>query len=210
MKNKLFYASLTLSIIVLIINIIALPMLPGKVPVHWNFNGEVDRYGSKAEHLFIGVLPLLLFILLNYLPRIDPKKASFQKHSKAYSVINFFIILFISAMNLVALCSAMGYDVNFSVILPVFLGILFIGTGNYMAQLRPNYLVGFRTPWALASDYVWRKTHRFGGFVFVLIGIISIALAFFSGKAMIPFLVMIGIGILSIYIYSYVIFKKQS
>lgn len=32
------------------------PALPERVPVHWNFSGQVDRYGSKLELLLFGPL----------------------------------------------------------------------------------------------------------------------------------------------------------
>lgn len=209
MKNKLFYWTLTLSILILLINVIAMPFLPDKVPVHWNFNGEVDRYGSKTEQLFLGALPLILFLFLQYLPRLDPKKASFQRHSKAYSIINFLVIIFLAAMNMIVLGSALGFNVKISLLVPPLLGILFIGIGNYMSQIRPNYFIGFRTPWTLSSEYVWKKTHRFGGFVFILIGVISIAMTFFGGKLIFYFLPFMALGLFAIYVYSFLVYRKQ-
>ena len=50
------------------------------------------------------------------------------------------------------------------------MSILFIIIGNVMGRIRPTFFVGIRTPWTLADDEVWRKTHRlaaplgFGGF----------------------------------------------
>ena len=50
--------------------------------------------------------------------------------------------------------------------------------GNVMGKLRPNHFVGFRTPWTLANERVWDQTHRFGGKVFVLGGMLIAALPF--------------------------------
>lgn len=209
MKMKLFYLVFAVAILVLIINIVAFPALPDKVPVHWGLNGEPNRYGSKLENLFLSALPLVLLILFKIIPAIDPKRESFQKHSKAYSILILFIILFISAMNLMGLFSALGYKINFSVVLPIFLGILFIVIGNYLSQIRPNYFVGIRTPWTLASEYVWRKTHRFGGYVFVIIGLFSFFSFLLNGLGMYLFLAALIIGMVTIILYSYLIFKKR-
>jgi uncharacterized membrane protein len=35
--------------------------------------------------------------------------------------------------------------------------------GNSMGKIRRNSLCGIRTPWTLASDVVWERTHRVGG-----------------------------------------------
>jgi uncharacterized membrane protein len=208
-KNKLFYLTLIITFIPLIVNLIAYPHMPDKVPVHWGITGEPNRYGSKMEQLTMSVLPLVLFLFLNYLPSIDPKKESYKKHSNAYSIINFVIILFLIILNLTGLFSALGYNMQFQIIVPVLMGILFIILGNFMTQIRPNYFFGIRTPWTLASEYVWKKTHRFGGYVFVVIGLVPL-LSFFIGPiGMYLFLGAMAIGIALILIYSYLVFKRE-
>jgi uncharacterized membrane protein len=56
-------------------------------------------------------------------------------------------------------------------------GVLFMLLGNYMGKLRRNFFVGIRTPWTLASDAVWERTHRFGGRLFVLGGLAMVIVA---------------------------------
>lgn len=209
-KNKLFYITLVVSLIPLLINMIAYPHMPNRIPVHWGINGEVDRYGSKMEQIAMGALPIVIFIFFNFLPAIDPKRESYKKHGNAYSVINFIIILFLSCLNLAGLFSALGYQVPFQKVLPALMGIMFIVLGNYMSQLRHNYFIGIRTPWTLASEYVWKKTHRFGGYVFVLIGLLALASLFIGGAAMPVVVAALLIGTAVIVLYSYLIYKKTS
>lgn len=208
-KNRLFYLTLVIALIPLIINIVAFPHMPNRVPVHWGINGEPNRYGSRMEQLVMGALPLVIFVVINYLPSIDPKRESYKKHGAAYSIINFVIILFIAIMNLIGLFSALGYHVPFQKVVPALIGILFIVLGNYMTQIRPNYFVGIRTPWALASEHVWKKTHRFGGYIFVLIGLLPLVSLLIGTIAMYLFLGAMFIGIALIYLYSYLVFKKN-
>ncbi len=48
--------------------------LPERVPMHWNIEGKIDRYGSKTELIWIPVLlPLLTYLLITFVPKIDPK-----------------------------------------------------------------------------------------------------------------------------------------
>ena len=43
--------------------------LPEKVPVHWNIEGQVDRYGDKSELILIPLLlPLLIYVLFTIIP----------------------------------------------------------------------------------------------------------------------------------------------
>jgi uncharacterized membrane protein len=208
-KNKLFYLTLIITFIPLIVNLIALPHMPNKVPVHWGPSGEPDRYGSKIEQLVMSVLPIVLFLFLNFLPSIDPKKESYKKHSGAFSIINFVIILFLIITNLMGLFSALGYNIPFQKVVPALLGILFIVLGNFMTQIRHNYFFGIRTPWTLASENVWRKTHRFGGYVFVLMGLVPLVSVFIGSMGMYLFIGAMAIGITLILIYSYLVFKRE-
>ena len=43
------------------------------------------------------------------------------------------------------------------------LGIVFIVLGNYMPLFRQNFFAGIKTPWALADEEIWNRTHRIGG-----------------------------------------------
>lgn len=208
MKNKFFYISLILSLIVLLVNIIAYPVLPEKVPVHWGLNGEPNRYGPKLESFALGALPLILVFFLNILPSIDPKKESYKIHTKAYSILILISVIFVSGIDLISLGSILGFNVKVSIFLPIFLGLFFIIMGNYITQIRPNYFVGIRTPWTLSSEHVWRKTHRFGGYVFIVIGLVTLFSILIGSMGMEIFLGALIIGAGAIFLYSYLIFIK--
>ena len=56
---------------------IAWPRVPDQIPVHWNINGEVDRYGGRFEGVWL--LPLValgIYFLLRVIPRFDPGRAN--------------------------------------------------------------------------------------------------------------------------------------
>jgi len=49
--------------------------LPNQVPMHWNSKGNIDRIGGKSELLFVITgIPMFLYLLLRFIPKIDPKK----------------------------------------------------------------------------------------------------------------------------------------
>lgn len=43
--------------------------LPEKIPVHYNFAGEIDRWGGKGDILFLVVILWFLFILMTVVER---------------------------------------------------------------------------------------------------------------------------------------------
>ena len=57
-------------------------------------------------------------------------------------------------------------------LIPAAVGILFCVLGNYMPKFKPNYFVGIRTPWTLASENVWRRTHRLSGLLWFFGGLL--------------------------------------
>jgi uncharacterized membrane protein len=58
---------------------------------------------------------------------------------------------------------------------------MFIALGNYMPQVKDNYLFGVRTAWTLSSPEVWRKTHRLSGRMWMIGGLLIFGGAFWSG-----------------------------
>ena len=48
---------------------------------------------------------------------------------------------------------------------------MFIGVGNYLPRVKQNYTLGIKTPWALADPENWRRTQRFGGACFMVLGV---------------------------------------
>jgi uncharacterized membrane protein len=51
--------------------------------------------------------------------------------------------------------------------------------GNYLSKLRSNFFLGIRTPWTLSSEVAWWKTHRVGGRVLSVLGLVLIPPVFF-------------------------------
>lgn len=200
-------------IILILISIVATffiySNLPEKIPTHWNIRGEIDSYRSKSFVWFTALLPLGIYLLMIYVPNIDPRRESYKKHKKAYEILMNILVPFFIMMHWVAIFSALGHHISVARIIPIGIGILFIVMGNYMGQIRPNYTFGIRIPWTLADETVWRKTHRMGGFVFILSGLIFI-IAGIVNKPYSFILAISSIFVLLIYtcVYSYLEYKK--
>jgi uncharacterized membrane protein len=79
-----------------------------------------------------------------------------------------------SILYLLTSLNGLGYNLPIEKIVPLGVGLLFIILGNYMPKVKKNWFVGIRTPWTLASEEVWNKTHRLGGKIFILAGLLMI------------------------------------
>ena len=52
-----------------------MPNIPSVIPLHYNFSGEVTRYGSKYEMLILPVIGIAIAVTLNLLSRSLAKKS---------------------------------------------------------------------------------------------------------------------------------------
>lgn len=210
--DKMKYKKIIWSLMILsFIGTLAIfPHLPEHIPIHWNMHGEIDNYSSKYIALFLAVLPALIYLMMTYLPKIDPKKESYQKHSKAYSIISATLAVFTILIHWVSLLAALNIIRQTDFFVKLLVGILFVILGNYMTQLRYNYFIGIRLPWTLASETVWRKTHRVGGIAMMLLGLILVLTSFIRGSIS---AVIFGVSLFSFifftFLYAYLEYKKE-
>jgi hypothetical protein len=66
---------------------------PERIPVHWNAAGEVDRYGGRLEGLLLlPAIALVVYLLMLFLPRIDPGLANYASFVGTYNVIRFTVL----------------------------------------------------------------------------------------------------------------------
>jgi len=211
MKMKVSKLIIIIVLLSIIGTIIIFDRIPEKVPGHFNFSGEVDRYDNKSSLFFTATLPLILYLLMIFLPKIDPKRSSYLKHYKAYGIFQIAIVLFLIVIHWLVVLISLGYSINVGILVRVGVGILFLIIGNYMGQIRQNYFFGIKTPWTLANERVWRKTHRVGGISFVISGLLLIITSFTKGTfALIAFITSLIIAVVIPYGYSYLEYKRDN
>lgn len=200
--------SLGLVIGAFLVTAILYPHLPDRVPTHWGLNGRPDQYTGKPWGPF--VLPLVmagLYLVLSLLPAISPRGFRMEQFKRTFEVIRATILGFLFLIMVMADLAALGKIVSVDRFILAAVGLLFLVLGNYMGKVTKNFFVGIRTPWTLASDEVWLRTHRFGGKLFVLAGLVVIVCAI-AGLGLIPGIVAIGVASLVPVIYSYVIYRR--
>ncbi|APF21292.1 SdpI family protein [Clostridium butyricum] len=163
----------------ILLTIIVYNKLPDLVPTHWNTMGEIDKYSPKAFGAFMApVIMIFTWSGMKFLPKIDPRKKNYEKFDKSYSVIVSILLTFFLVIHAVTLLAALGYGISIEKIIPLIVGVLFIVIGNYLPKSKSNFFYGIKTPWTLSSEVSWRKTHRLGGKLFVVAGIVCILSSF--------------------------------
>ena len=184
--------------------------LPDQLAVHFGTNGKADGYQGKFSFLLTSALFLIFIpLLLKVIRYMDPKKKNYDKFESTFNMFRLIFTIFLSVMYITLLFYNLGYAVNIQMIVLIGIGFLFMFLGNNMSKIRFNYTMGIRTPWTLANEEVWRRTHRLAGPLWLVGGIIVIIVAFLPGNLAFT-LMMIILAIIALVpiIYSYLIYKK--
>lgn len=194
-----------------------LTIAPDRIPVHYNAQGEVDRWGSKYEFLLFPLIDLVAGAVLGLVSRYEGRKGR-DTNEKIVAGLTIWMLIVFNAMWIFFMAKAIDPDAAvkglgaFSAkVIGILMMVLFIVLGNQMPKVRRNSMLGLRTKWSMASDACWQKSQRLGGYALVLCGIFGIILL-----ALLPgaWTVWILLGIVAVLLMvtlpgSYLICKKE-
>ena len=185
------------------------PSLPQRVPMHWNASGEIDRWGDKSETLMIPILMTgLVYVLFLILPKIDPK-GKLESMGNKLNSFRMILTCFMSVLSIYILYGIKTHNADPKMLFPL-LGLLFAFLGNYMKTMKPNYFIGFRTPWTLENEEVWKKTHKMGGMLWFIGGLLMTFTFLLEGKTQLyTFMAILVVITIIPVVYSYLEFQKQ-
>lgn len=209
MKNRVKTLILTLMIdlIPIVVGTILYDKLPDQMVTHWNFEGVADGWSSKAFTVY--VLPLI-FVAVNIVCYfsifLDPKRKNIG--DKLFDLCLWIIPVLSIFTFAQTIGTGLGYEINPSKIMPVFICLLFIIIGNYLPKTKQSYTMGIKIPWTLESEENWNKTHRMAGFLWVVCGIIGLVCSLFGFLNPVVFLTLIFVMVLVPVIYSYLLYRK--
>ncbi|MFB9278304.1 SdpI family protein [Cohnella cellulosilytica] len=187
--------------------------LPEIVASHYNVNGEADRTMAKWSFwLLNAALTIALPALLSVMRYVDPRKRNYARFESYYYVMRWAISLFLHSVLVLMILDNIGYTLPMLNLLVGGMGLLWIVIGNRMGQVRSNFFIGIRTPWALMDERNWRLTHRLGGRIWFVAGIVMFLSAWLApeGWSIGILLTCALVSALVPAFYSYLIFRKNS
>lgn len=201
--------ALILIAISIIIAIYFYSNLPQTVPSHFNSNGIPNSYSSKLSLVLIGTcIPIVTYFLVTLSPFIDPFKKKFEENSHIFLLIRDIVIGFMVFMMSLVFISAKD-GIFRSDLFGIGFGLLFILLGNYLPKLPRNFFFGIRSPWTLASEVVWFRTHRISGSLFVAGGILFIILTLLKVNWVISMIVILTpLVLFTAFIYPYLLYRR--
>lgn len=185
---------------------------PDRIAIHWNIEGQVDNWTENKLLGAFGIPTLMcgVYLMMIFLPYLDPKKNRYQEFAKTYHIFKTLILAVLALVYLASGAYNIGYAIDVTLVSTIAIGLLFIVMGNYMGKIKYNWFIGIRTPWTLSSEKVWNKTHRFSGWLFIILGIVIIATPYLpSGIKSYTFGAAIILTVLGSFIYSYWLYYQE-
>lgn len=209
MRSRWF--GLVIAALAVAMSIWAYPQLPPTVATHWGLNGTPNGYSSRLWAL--SIIPLMLVIMtviFNVLPKIDPRHENYAKFLSSYWLIANAVIVFLLVAHGLIIAAGLGFSIKIDRLMPLGIGLLLVFLGNFLTRVEPNWFVGIRTPWTLSSDTVWRRTHRTGGWVFVIGGVVLASTALLPRSVFFPLLIATIVIMPAIpIVQSYILWKRE-
>lgn len=204
MKNerrlpKILWVLLTIP---LVSTLLLFTRLPENIPIHWNINGEIDRYVPKFPGAFFipAICIVFLIVFIMSIPRI-----SFEKYPKVYYSVAFIMTVLFLGFHFAIIGISIGADfIRMDFIAKFIIGMAIMFFGNIMPKFKPNEKQLMKSPWMA-------KAQRHGGFIWFLSGIILMVLAFITGtvSAVLYFGIIIVISIEPL-TYSYLSYGRSN
>ncbi|WP_022824393.1 SdpI family protein [Hymenobacter norwichensis] len=185
--------------------------LPTQIPTHFDTGGNANGYtGKQSIWLLCLGLPAGIYLLLTFLPRLDPKK-QLKASNVNYQKMILASVALTSGLSMYSLYTALHSGSQNGKGLSIITGVFFAFMGNYLTTVQPNYFVGFKTPWALEFPRIWARVHRVGGWLFFATGLLSAAVALlWSGEVATGILIVGVLGsVVVVYAYSYWLYRKE-
>jgi uncharacterized membrane protein len=147
---------------------------------------------------------------MKLLPRIDPRRTKYADFARAYALVSLLVVAFLSVVYAIMLAVAFGAPLNLSRVLLPLIGLLLIGVGVLLRDVRPNWFVGIRTPWTLSSERSWTATHRLGRWVLIGMGLTLVLAGVLetSWAVMLAIVLCIG-GVVGLVAYSFVVWRDD-
>ena len=154
------------------------PRLPDPMPSHWNAAGDINGWMPKFWGVMIfPIIMAAIWLMFLVLPRISPRGFEMDPFVRAWGYLRVAFLAFMLYIEVIVFRAAQNQGKMAQEGLFVAVGVLFVLMGNFLGKVTRNFFVGIRTPWTLANEEVWLRTHRLGGKCFVAAGFAVVAIS---------------------------------
>ncbi len=186
-------------------------LMPDLMVTHWGIYGEPN--GWMGRFWGVAMFPLMNILMLGlyfFVLKFEPKQENLNSFRKEYDKLILWIVGILNYIFVLSFVYNLGIKFDMGKMVMPALGLLYIAMGTILPKAKQNFMVGIKTPWTLASEKVWKKTHVLGGKLFMVSGVLSILAVFLPSVW--GFYVVIGsvmITTLIVMLYSWREYRRE-
>lgn len=163
-----------------------------ELAIRWDANGNPANYAPSFWALNVPAIILLaLGLVFAIIPAIEPLQDKLEASAPLMRAGWLGMIALMLVIQIQIAAPAWGWEMPVNVIL-IACGVLLIVLGNAMPKSRPGFFVGIRTPWTITNEDNWIATHRLGGKLAILAGVVTIIASFALGTVQTAATIMVA------------------
>jgi len=145
------------------------------LPMHYNIDGVVDRWGDRAEMAFVVLVLAVICAAILAFRRFAARARSGPVLAEFAGVLVLSMIAALAASLTWGLVDQPGPRFGTAVI-----SVTMAFIGALLGKTSPNALIGVRTPWTFGSRLAWDKSNRLAGRLFFWGGLVGLIAAPFA------------------------------
>jgi uncharacterized membrane protein len=158
-------------------------LLLDPLPTHWNAEGKVDAEVPLKDATFYLMLTpsllVLVMLLTLVLPWLSPKKFDIYRFLPTFHYVMFLVAALFAYLNAAILVNCLKeppFRLDIGTLIMGGMFLFFALMGNVMGKVKPNFFMGVRTPWTIASETVWVRTHRMAAWLWTVGAVVGLVL----------------------------------
>ena len=148
--------------------------LPRWMATHFDGRGIANGFMPRATGAWV-LLAIALFawLVVRVLPLLFSRSWRERARRSPMALVAFLLTGFFVGLHFLVLYGALRRSTHLPGGFGLLLGMFWIALSLVVPRLRRNAFVGIRTPWTLASDENWARTHHFAGYTFAAGGVVA-------------------------------------
>ena len=158
------------------------------VPLHWNAQNQVDRWGSPQVLVWMPCFCLVIALIWTILMLVL-RAYLIKRGDEAGQTLTVFLLgglgmqIVFAVIDTFSIAAADPHwdwwptDFGINKVAMLLTGLILIVIGNLAPKIRPNGISGFRVPGAYSSREAWRRCQQFGGVLSMILGVVMILAA---------------------------------
>jgi uncharacterized membrane protein len=166
--------------------------LPDPMPTHYDLHGLPNGWMPRPVGAFIlPVLGVVIWLVVRFGGRLVAG-ARERLEASPVSAVGVLVNGLLAVLQGLMVRAALLPEPRLGSEVWLVLGAFFVLLGLVIPRVRRNPWIGVRTPWTLASDENWARTHRFAGYSMTAGGLVALGATAAHSPAVCLFAILAG------------------